>query len=84
MATPPRQLALDLPVEPRFGREDFLVSPSNATAWETVEHWPQWPDRVMLLLGPVGAGKSHLGAIWAARANARALPAAASMLRCWA
>ena len=73
----PRQLTLDLPIETRFGREDFLVSPSNADAFETFEAWPAWPDRVLLLLGPTGAGKSHLGAIWAARSHARILPASA-------
>lgn len=73
----PRQLTLDLPVEPRFGREDFLVSPSNARAWDMFESWPNWPDRVLLLLGPTGAGKSHLGAIWAAKSGARTLNAAA-------
>ena len=71
----PRQLTLDLPIETRFGREDFLVSPSNADAFETFEGWPAWPDRVLLLLGPTGAGKSHLGAIWAERSHARILPA---------
>ena len=73
----PRQLTLDLPVETRFGREDFLVSPSNIDAFETFERWPAWPDRVLLLLGPTGAGKSHLGAIWAERAQARVIPACA-------
>ena len=73
----PRQLTLDLPVEPRFGREDFLVSPSNARAWDMFESWPNWPDRVLLLLGPTGAGKSHLAAIWAARTGARLLNASA-------
>ena len=73
----PRQLTLDLPVEPRFGREDFLVSPSNAEAWDMFERFPQWPDRVLLLLGPTGAGKSHLGTIWAERAGARVVKAAA-------
>jgi chromosomal replication initiation ATPase DnaA len=73
----PRQLTLDLPVEPRYGREDFLVSPSNARAWDTFESWPNWPDRVLLLLGPTGAGKSHLGAIWAAKTGARILNATA-------
>jgi chromosomal replication initiation ATPase DnaA len=72
-----RQLALDLPLEPHFGREDFLVSPSNQAAWEMFERWPEWPDRMLLLLGPAGAGKSHLSAIWAAQAKARVLSAAA-------
>ena len=75
-----RQLTLDLPVKPRYGREDFLVSPSNAHAWNMFESWPNWPDRVLLLLGPTGAGKSHLGAIWAARTDARVLSAAAMAL----
>jgi len=73
----PRQLTLDLPIETRFGRDDFLVSPSNIDAFETFERWPAWPDRVLLLLGPTGAGKSHLGAIWAERCQARVLPACA-------
>jgi chromosomal replication initiation ATPase DnaA len=66
-----RQLPLDLPVEPRFGREDFLVSPSNADAYEMFERWPDWPDRVLILIGPEGAGKSHLAAIWADRVGAQ-------------
>ncbi len=70
------QLPLNLPLEPRFGREDFLVSPSNETAWEMFERWPAWPGRMILLLGPTGSGKSHLAAIWAKRARARVLSAA--------
>lgn len=73
----PRQLALDLPAEPRFGREDFLVSPCNQNAFETFERWPAWPDPMLLLLGPTGAGKSHLAAIWAQRSGARVVSAAA-------
>jgi chromosomal replication initiation ATPase DnaA len=73
----PHQLVFDLPMEPRFGRDDFLVSPSNAAAWEMFELWPQWPDRLMLLLGPTGAGKSHLSAIWAAHAGVQRVMAPA-------
>jgi chromosomal replication initiation ATPase DnaA len=65
----PKQLALDLPLDPRFGREDFLVSPSNERAYGLIERWPDWPDTVLLLEGPKGSGKSHLASIWATNAH---------------
>jgi chromosomal replication initiation ATPase DnaA len=73
----PRQLALDLPVAPRFGSEDFLVSPSNEEAYARIEAWPDWPDRVLVLTGPPGSGKSHLAAIFAERAGALTVPVSA-------
>jgi chromosomal replication initiation ATPase DnaA len=72
---PPRQLALALDHSESFAREDFLVGPSNEAALALIERWPDWPDRVMVLVGPQGSGKSHLAAIWAAAAGARAIAA---------
>jgi chromosomal replication initiation ATPase DnaA len=60
----PKQLAFDLPLDPRYGREDFLVSPSNERAYAQIERWPDWPDTVLRLEGPPGSGKSHLASIW--------------------
>ena len=65
-----RQLPLALPIEERFEREDFLVGDANELAYATLEQWPDWPDPVMLLLGPPGSGKTHLASIWAKRAHA--------------
>ena len=75
MADPARQLVLDLPVEPRFGREDFLVGPSNAAAFAFVEGWRDWPGGLARLEGPPGSGKSHLAAIWAGMTGARTVGA---------
>lgn len=72
-----RQLVLDIAPGPRYDEDDFLVSRSNAAAHAAVELWPDWPSRTLVLVGPPGAGKSHLGAIWARRAQARVVPAAA-------
>ncbi|MGO4525045.1 DnaA/Hda family protein [Microvirga sp. 2MCAF35] len=66
----PKQLAFDLPLDPRFGAEDFLVSPSNEKAYGLIESWPDWPDTILLLVGPRGSGKSHLASIWATNARA--------------
>lgn len=64
------QLPLDLVLPTRLGRDDFLRGPANAAALDLIEAWPAWPDRIVVVTGPPGAGKSHLGAIWAARAGA--------------
>ncbi len=71
----PRQLPLDLPVETRFGEEDFLVGGSNAEAYAMLDAWPDWPARLLTLVGPPASGKSHLAAIWAGRSGARRVAA---------
>lgn len=77
METPlaPRQLVLALDHAVSFAREDFLSGPSNATALALIERWPDWPNRTMVLVGPQGAGKSHLATIWAEASGARVLSA---------
>ncbi|MEZ5687090.1 MAG: DnaA/Hda family protein [Paracoccaceae bacterium] len=60
-----RQLAFDLPLKQAQGREDFFVAPANALALATLDAPQGWPGRRMLLIGPEGAGKSHLAQIWA-------------------
>ena len=67
------QLPLPFGHAPRYGLDDFMPSASNAAALAAVARWPEWPDRVLLLTGPEGAGKSHLARIWAARAGAALL-----------
>ena len=73
----PRQLALALPHAESFAREDFLTGAPNEAALAMIERWPDWPDRALALVGPEGAGKSHLAAIWAETAGARRVSARA-------
>jgi chromosomal replication initiation ATPase DnaA len=70
MMAPPRQLTFRWPHSPSFAREDFLSAPSNHDALTAIELWPNWAGRMLMLIGPEGAGKSHLGAIWARAADA--------------
>jgi chromosomal replication initiation ATPase DnaA len=72
-----RQLALDLPARPALGRDAFFASASNRLALAAVDRWPDWPGRRLALVGPEGSGKTHLAHVWAARAGARIMPAAA-------
>lgn len=69
------QLPLDLPHRENLSEEDFLEAPFNAQAVAMIRLWPEWPQKMLLLTGPKGAGKSHLGAIWARRASARTFDA---------
>ena len=68
-----QQLTLDLAFEPGLGVEDFLVSDFNADAVRMISRWPDWPDRLLLLTGPDGSGKTHLSTIFAHRSDARFL-----------
>ena len=67
----PRQLAFALPHAESLSRDDFLEGAANAEALGLIDAWPDWPNKVMLLAGPEGSGKSHLAAIWAEEAGAR-------------
>ncbi len=71
----PRQLAFALPHAESLTRDNFLEGPANAAGLALVDSWPEWPNRVMLLIGPEGSGKSHLAAIWAEQAGARTISA---------
>jgi chromosomal replication initiation ATPase DnaA len=71
-----RQLVLDLPHRQALGRDDFLVTKSNAAAVALIDHWPDWPAHTAIIVGPPGSGKSHLVEVWRQRSNASRIRAA--------
>lgn len=65
-----RQLALDLPFTDGDRLEDFLRSCANAAAIDAILAWPNWPAPALVVWGPPGSGRTHLGRIWARRSGA--------------
>jgi chromosomal replication initiation ATPase DnaA len=55
---------------PSFAPDDYVNGPQNARARAALETWQTWPGGVFCVFGEPGAGKSHLGSIWAAKAGA--------------
>lgn len=71
-----RQLVLDLPLRTALGRDDFLVTPSNAAAVALIDRYPDWPHYGAVLVGDRGSGKSHLLEVWRQSSGARLASAA--------
>ncbi|ATG49525.1 DnaA ATPase domain-containing protein [Celeribacter ethanolicus] len=69
------QLIFDLPVRQALGRDAFFVSPSNAVAMATLDAVDNWPSGKLVLIGPKGAGKTHMAHVWASDHAAVIVPA---------
>lgn len=67
------QLVLDLPHRPALGADDFLVSSCNMAVVDLIDAWPNWPQRMYLIEGPGGCGKTHLANVWRHKAGAEIL-----------
>ncbi|WP_282008453.1 chromosomal replication initiator DnaA [Brevundimonas aveniformis] len=64
------QMRFPLVREPRARFAAFMRGPSNRAAAETLDQWPIPGESILALIGPEGAGKSHLAADWAERVGA--------------
>jgi len=63
------QIPLDLSPELTHSFDNFLISKSNAAAVKAVRAWASWPSPILILVGPKGSGKSHIGKAWSVEAN---------------
>lgn len=72
------QLPLALTSTTPLKRAPFVVHAGVAGAAALLDAWPNWPGRVLALVGPEGAGKSHLAALWAERVGAQPWSSAGS------
>lgn len=71
------QLVLPLPTQSALGRADFITAPGNERAVAFIDSFPNWPAPAAVLVGPPASGKSHLATVWAAKAGAPVIEAAA-------
>ncbi|MBL4926506.1 P-loop NTPase family protein [Fuscibacter oryzae] len=58
-------MAFDLGHGESYDRAGFFPSPANAGALAMIGDDAAWPGGKLLLVGPEGAGKTHLAHIWA-------------------
>ena len=58
------QIPMDFAPNPEFCFENFAVGPSNEKALALIQGWQAWPAPALLLQGPKGSGKTHLGTAW--------------------
>lgn len=72
------QIPLDLTPTPKHSFDNLIVSACNQDAVKTIRAWPNWPSPVLLLTGPGGSGKTHIGEAWAAETGGRLIDNAAS------
>ena len=61
------QPALPLAYAPRLDADSFVISDSNREAAAWLADPARWPGPRCVLVGPAGAGKSHLAALFHAR-----------------
>jgi len=59
-----RQIPFDLSPGQSFDFSNFILGEANAAAYKIVSAWPDWPSKILCLIGPAGSGKTHLGHAW--------------------
>ncbi|CAL4867539.1 Chromosomal replication initiator protein DnaA [Asticcacaulis sp. MM231] len=69
------QLPLDLETPDRFSRDNFIANTALTTTLAVLMHPDQWLSPHLILMGPKGSGKTHLGHIFADHTGGRFLTA---------
>jgi chromosomal replication initiation ATPase DnaA len=54
------QLIIKFDYEKNFKDDDFYVSKSNKTVFETLSNWPKWEKNFLNISGDRYSGKTHL------------------------
>jgi DnaA regulatory inactivator Hda len=60
-----KQITLELGYRKAFGLEDFFVTPSNEEAAYWLENYQNWVNKMLVICGPKGCGKTHMANMFA-------------------
>ncbi|QQA41308.1 chromosomal replication initiator DnaA [Pelagovum pacificum] len=71
------QLSFHWPREAELDEQSYFVSEANDHAWRVTVAPETWPAHKLVLVGPEGAGKTHLARLFADRTGALILDAPA-------
>jgi chromosomal replication initiation ATPase DnaA len=71
----PAQLVFAFAHRPALDAEDFWVAPSNADAISWIDRWRAWTNPALVIHGPPGCGKTHLGRVFLAAAEGMGIAA---------
>jgi len=63
------QIPLNLRPTARQSFSNFHVTPGNQAAVSLLQARDRWPSAVVLILGPTGSGKTHLGRAWLSKSE---------------
>ena len=63
------QIPLDLSPTPHYSFDSLILSDCNQDTVKTIKAWPHWPSPILLMVGPQGSGKTHIGQAWHAKSN---------------
>jgi chromosomal replication initiation ATPase DnaA len=67
----PKQTTLDFQHSNNYDKNNFLPSGCNQLAFDWINKFPNWNDqKISIVYGNKGCGKTHLGKIWQDKANA--------------
>lgn len=69
----PQQIPLDLAHRPATSRDDLVPAASIQPALHLIDSYPDWSAPVVVIVGPRGAGKTHLAAAWQEMSGAASL-----------
>lgn len=68
------QFPLNILSPTSYCEEDYFVTEANIYAKKWIDQWPGWGEnrlnRIVLIIGEKGSGKTHLANIWQKKSNA--------------